>query len=116
MSNDLAIATVTATLREWIRPALEVDVTGAQVSLNRPDQIAAFENPGVNVFLYQVTPNAAWRNQDLPTRRGSNGEVLQRPQAALDLHYLLTCFGDETLLEPSGFWAVWSAPCTRVRR
>ena len=54
---------------------------------------------GVNVFLYQVTPNAAWRNADLPTRR-ANGDLIQRPQAALDLHYLLTFYGDESLLQP----------------
>lgn len=54
---------------------------------------------GVNIFLYQATPNTAWRNHDLPTRRG-DGSLAQRPQIALDLHYLLTFYGDETLLEP----------------
>ncbi len=41
----------------------------------------------VNLFLYQTTINAAWRNQDFPTpRRGQPG----RPLLPLTLHYLLT--------------------------
>src|SRR5262249_15649444 len=55
--------------------------------------------PGVNIFLYQVTPNAAFRNADLPTRR-ADGTLVRRPQAALDLHYLLTFYGDDGTLEP----------------
>ena len=39
------------------------------------------------------------RNRDLPTRN-SDGELVQRPRVALDLHYLLTFYGDEMLLEP----------------
>jgi len=99
MSNDLAIATVTATLMEWVRPALEGDVDGGGVAALRPDEIDSLEGPGVNFFLYQVTPNPGYRNADLPTRR-SNGNVLQRPQAALDLHYLLTFYGSDLSLEP----------------
>jgi hypothetical protein len=99
MSNDLAIATVTATLTEWVRPALEDDVDGAGVAAVRPDQVDALEGPGVNFFLYQVTPNPAYRNDDLPSRR-SNGNVVRRPQAALDLHYILTFYGNDISLEP----------------
>ncbi len=99
MSNDLAIATVTATLGEWVRPALEDDLGGAGVNMVRPDQIDGLAGSGVNIFLYQVTPNSAYRNVDLPTRR-SGGTVVRRPQAALDLHYMLTFYGTETSLEP----------------
>jgi hypothetical protein len=99
MSNDLAIATVTATLMEWVRPALEDDLDGGGVASVRPDQIESLDGPGVNFFLYQITPNPAYRNDDLPTRR-SDGNVVRRPQAALDLHYLLTFYGSDLLLEP----------------
>jgi hypothetical protein len=51
------------------------------------------------VYLYQVTPNAAYRNADLPTRR-DDSTLVQRPQAALDLHYLFTFHGDDSQLEP----------------
>jgi len=100
MSNFLAIATVTASLRKTLQGAVGADVPGATVTTARPDSP---ENgtPGarVNIYLFQVTPNAAWRNADLPTRR-PNGELVQRPRVALDLHYLLTFYGNETQLEP----------------
>jgi hypothetical protein len=99
MSNFLAIATVTATLSQLIRGAVRTDVPGADVTMVRPDTLQNGAAPtGVNVFLYQATPNGAWGNADVPTRR-SNGEVAQRPQVALDLHYLLTFTGNEAELE-----------------
>lgn len=100
MSNFLSIATVSATLRRTLQAAVDRDVPGANVRTVRPDG-AGNNAParGVNIFLYQVTPNAAWRNADLPTR-GGEGELVQRPRVALNLHYLLAFFGDEGQLEP----------------
>src|SRR5438552_2365082 len=100
MSNFLAIATVTATLKRILHAIVSVDVNGADVRTVRPELLvndAAFI--GANLYLYQVTPNAALRNADLPTRR-ADGSVIQRPQAALDLHYLFSFYGDETKYEP----------------
>jgi hypothetical protein len=100
MSNFLAIATVTATLGRVLQGAVGADVPGALVTAVRPDgPNSGVPDTGVNLFLYQVTPNAQWRNQDLPTRR-ADGTVAQRPQAALDLHYLLSFYGAEVELEP----------------
>ncbi len=100
MSNELAIATVTASLSELLRPAVQSEVPGAGVSMVRPDEVASLEAPGVNIFLYQVLPNPAYRNADLPLRGNTTGRLLERPQAALDLYYLLTFYGNETTLEP----------------
>jgi hypothetical protein len=100
MSNFLAIATVTAALSQVLQAAVGPDVPGATVTTLRPDgNGGGMPSTGVNIFLYQVTPNAAWHNADLPTRR-SNGALMLRPQAALDLHYLLTFYGAEAQLEP----------------
>jgi uncharacterized protein DUF4255 len=100
MSNFLAIATVTAALSQVLLEAVVPDVSGADVTTVHPDgERGTLPTTGVNIFLYQVTQNAAWHNADLPTRRG-NGDLIQRPQAALDLHYLLTFYGDEKLLQP----------------
>ena len=101
MSNFLAIATVTATLQlEIVGPAASTAVGGAIAVPNRPDnRDAEISATRVHIYLYQVSPNAAWRNRDLPTRN-SDGELVQRPRVALDLHYLLTFFGDDMLLEP----------------
>jgi hypothetical protein len=100
MSNFLAIATVTATLSQLIGAAIDKDVSGATVTTLRPDGGGGtLPAPGVNLYLYQVTPNAAWLNADLPTRN-SEGQLVQRARAAVDVHYLLTFYGDEAKLEP----------------
>lgn len=100
MSNYLAIATVTTGLVRYLQGAVGADVGNAVVTSVRPDgPNSGVPEVGVNIFLYQATPNTAWRNHDLPTRR-PDGTLAQRPQIALDLHYLLTFYGDETLLEP----------------
>jgi Pvc16 N-terminal domain len=99
VSNALAIATVTQTLRNILHDAIGIsNVAGAQVKFVRPDDAANLPATGVNVFLYQVAPNTALRNADLPTRM-ADGTLLQRPQAALDLFYLITFYGDDAQLE-----------------
>ena len=100
MSNYLAVATVTATLSRALTTAVGTDVPGATVTTLRPnDSTNGTPGRGVNIYLYQVTPNAAWRNADLPTRR-EDGQLVQRPQVALDLQYLLSFYGEEVQLEP----------------
>lgn len=103
MSNYLAIATVTATLSQLIYDALSAvsnEIKGAIVTTVRPDEAAHDSAQAkVNVYLYQITPNAALRNADLPTRR-ADGSLAQRPKIALDLSYLLTFYGDEPTLIP----------------
>lgn len=100
MSNHLAIATVTASLAQVLQSEVERDVPGSTVTTARPDAAnAALGGTRVNLYLYQVTPNAAWRNSDLPTR-ADNGRLMQKPRVALDLHYLLTFYGNEAQHEP----------------
>ncbi len=103
MSNYRAIATVTAVLRHNLERAFEDVDTGssgpaASAMTVRPDNIKD-DFVGVNIFLYQITPNAALRNADLPTRSPAGG-LVSRPQTALDLHYLLSFYGKETDLTP----------------
>ncbi len=100
MSNFLAVATVTATLGRVLTQAVAAEVPGAQVSTERPRGGDTQDGaPTVTVFLYQVTPNPGWRNLNVPTRAGDGG-LVDRPRAALDLHYLLSFSGNETKLEP----------------
>jgi hypothetical protein len=98
MSNHLAIATVSASLQAIVDTVAKAALPGGasvQVSTIRPDHIVADNGQaGASIFLYQVAPNPSWRNEDLATRR-RDGSLLQRPQTALDLYYLLTFFGDE---------------------
>lgn len=107
MSNTLALAAVTATLKHVLHEALAwqpTPVGGADVTTHRPAQLANADlvpagSAGLNVFLYQATPNHAWNLSDLPTR-GRDGTLASRPAAALDLHYLITAYGDEEALAP----------------
>jgi hypothetical protein len=99
VSNYLAFANVTAALRDLLDAAAKQAVPAALATLERPDTLKDEKNPRVSVFLYQVTPNVAWRNADLPTRR-QDGTVAQLPQAAFDLHYVLSFYGSDNLLEP----------------
>ncbi|HLM54875.1 MAG TPA: DUF4255 domain-containing protein [Pyrinomonadaceae bacterium] len=102
MSTALAIASVTAVLKDLLNngiidhdlPPLVGEVT---VSALPPDRINVDNNSEtsqLNLFLYQVTPNAAWRNVALPSR-DSRGARLTNPPLALDLHYLLTAYGEK---------------------
>ncbi len=100
MSNFLAIATVTAALHRLLQASAGADVPGATVTTDRPETSANGPgSPTVNIYLYQVVPNPALRNNDLPTRT-SGGDLVQRPVAALDLHYLFTFSGADDELEP----------------
>jgi Pvc16 N-terminal domain len=102
MSNALGISAVTESLVQFLSNAIvkPSQVPDAWVSSVTPDQTAGLANPGVNVFLYQVSPNAAYRNADLPTRAADGKTLLRKPQLALNLHYLLTFYGDESALAP----------------
>jgi hypothetical protein len=100
MANHLAIATVTEALRLRLAGALEPEISGVDVVARRPGAKDGQEGGQVTVFLYRITPNAALRNSDLPTRGADGNDVRQRPRVAVDLHYLLSFSGDEAELVP----------------
>jgi hypothetical protein len=99
VSNFLAVATATEALRLFVTRALTPDIPFAvNVVSGRPPAEPPAE-PTITVFLYQVTPDPHLRNRDEPLR-ASDGTLLSRPVAAVDLSYLITFFGDETQLVP----------------
>lgn len=97
MSNGLALATVTQALALLIESNLgpEMDLA-VKVETRKPPAEPPAE-PTINVFLYQVTPNPSMRHHDLPTR-ASDGTLLKRPAMPLDLHYLISAYGEEAEL------------------
>jgi hypothetical protein len=102
MSNYLAIATVTAGLYQLLLDPVRKAVGGAaNIVFGRPlaHDDDKDSSPRLNIYLYRVTPNAAFRNADLPTRR-ADGTLVKRPMAALDLHYLFTFHGKDDQFEP----------------
>jgi len=101
MSNALAIAGVTAVLRDRLNDGLvNHNVTGVlgstvTVSVDPPDRVVpadSSEASQLNLFLYQVTPNQGWRNAGLPSRDGSGRHRLTNPPLALDLHFLISAY------------------------
>lgn len=99
MSNHLAVATVGAVLRQVVLGAVSGAVSGSvAIQFGRPPA-APTSALLVNIYLYRVSPSAALRNDDLATR-DSGGRLTRRPRAAIELHYLLSFYGDPTTLEP----------------
>jgi hypothetical protein len=103
MSSPLAIAGVTAVLLDLLNDGLiNQDLAGVgtvKVSARPPDRVdTGTQEPNqLNLFLYLVTPNAGWRNTALPSLDGRGTARLSNPPLALDLHYLLTAFGQDDL-------------------
>jgi Pvc16 N-terminal domain len=100
MSNPLAIAATTATLRSLLDAQIPKAVTDIPNSFNvttlSPDVAAkeySDEKIGLNLFLYQTVANAAWRNMDAPVsvRPGETG----LPPLALNLHYIITAYAKD---------------------
>ncbi|AFY34116.1 DUF4255 domain-containing protein [Calothrix sp. PCC 7507] len=94
MSNSLAIAAVTSTLRSLLQQRFDTNGFGSVTVTTKPLDRARSNTNGdgnqVNLFLYQTKENAAWRNQDLPSQV-KPGETAQ-PPLALNLYYLLTAY------------------------
>ncbi|MGH3326180.1 MAG: DUF4255 domain-containing protein [Streptomyces sp.] len=97
MSNALAIATVTQALALLIENNLRPEIDMAVSVETRKPPAEPLTEPTITVFLYQVTPNVSMRHHDLPTR-AADGKLLKRPAAPLDLHYLISAYGEETEL------------------
>jgi Pvc16 N-terminal domain len=94
MSNSLAIAAVTATIKNLLFTGVSADVAGAVISTSPPDRVRTHsQHNRLNLFLYQTSLDAAWRNQDLPevSKKGEEG----RPPLPLSLYYLVTAYGGE---------------------
>ena len=90
MSNQLAIAAVTATLRSLLVRGVGIPEVTARPLDNARRSATGHQ---LNLFLYQVLPDAALRNQDMPfrTKPGEN----DYPPLPLMLYYLLTAYSDD---------------------
>ncbi|MCT0198352.1 DUF4255 domain-containing protein [Synechococcus sp. CS-1325] len=106
MSSALALAAVTAVLRDLLNDGLiNHNISGSlgggvTVSVLPPDRVVvanSSEASQLNLFLHQVTPNSGWRNEGLPSRDASGSQRLSNPPLALDLHYLLSVYSGSDL-------------------
>jgi hypothetical protein len=101
VSGPFAIAAVTAVLKDVLNDGLAnhdlSSVGNVAVTALPPDRIPvtnADEQSQLNLFMYQVVENQGWHNMGLPSR-SSAGDRLTNPPLALDLHYLLTAYGQK---------------------
>ncbi|MFJ2584920.1 DUF4255 domain-containing protein [Streptomyces sp. NPDC087538] len=97
MSNALALAHVTQALALLIEDNLQPEIDIAVNVEARKPPADPPTDPTITVFLYQVTPDTSQRNNDLPSRT-SDGRLVKRPAAALDLHFVISAYGDEVTL------------------
>ena len=105
MSNALAVASVSFVLVDLlnnglidhdISATLGNEVTVSALSPDKVDglQTKATANSQLNLFLYNVTQNQGWKNVGYPSR-DSNGDRVNNPPLAINLHYLLSAYGME---------------------
>jgi hypothetical protein len=105
MSTALGIASVTQVLKDLLNDGLirhdiggtinsQVSVSSLAPSLIENDKKVT--DTQLNLFLYRVSPNSGWHNIGYPSRN-SAGEIINNPPLALNLHYMLTAFGDSEL-------------------
>lgn len=106
MSTALAIAGVTAVLRDRLNDGLvNHNVAGilgstVTVSVSPPDRVVPAEGTEpsqLNLFFFGASSNPAWRNDSLPSYDGSGRNRLSNAPLPLDLHYLISAYGDGDL-------------------
>lgn len=96
MSDFLALAAITNTLRNLLDSGLNADapLAGTTVTTRPPDKARSGINGSqVNLFLHRTAVHATWRNMDIPQRTKS-GES-SHPPLPLTLHYLITAYYGE---------------------
>lgn len=106
MSSALGISAVTAVLETLLNGVYNpgAGLGTITVSAVAPDIVQTALGSGaeaqlqVNLFLHQVTLNAAWRNIGLPSLGADGSSVLKNRPVALDLHYLLTAYASQNCL------------------
>ncbi len=96
MSNYQAIGGVSATLQTLLRDRMEIPPlssgdTTVPITISTPSTDDNTEDPRINLFLFRVTENHYYKNQEIPGH--GHPAAFGRPPLSLDLHFLLTAFG-----------------------
>jgi len=99
MGNFNSIASVTRILTYLLEEGLNKEIrlerlAGQPSVTSKP--LNEIPNPltgdGLNLFLFQVNPNTAYRNFDLPRRDSGGAMIRNSVSLGVDLHYLLTSY------------------------
>lgn len=107
MSNVHAVALVSQALVLLLQDAVNAVPGSTKVACGHPRDIpSANKDARVNVFLYQVAPNAAWRNTEVSVRpKGTTfpkgqSPVARVPIVPINLYYMISFYGDESTFVP----------------
>ncbi len=91
--SALSIAAITYILKNLldntlVQHSIAASVGDVTVTALPPDRVTtgSDERSQINLFLYRVTPHTAWR--------GNATRQRDAPSLALDLHYLVTAYGE----------------------
>ena len=101
MSSLKAIAAVTYILQQIVKESVTnegIDTLGVEVftkPLDRLEEDLNLDANALNLYLYMVTENGSWKNQDLISRNQA-GQRVSNPYLALDLYYMLSTHGSES--------------------
>jgi Pvc16 N-terminal domain len=109
MADFRAIGGVSATLQTLLRDRLEVPggLPVPTITIGPPpfalhSNASVAETPRLNLYLYRVTENGYLQNQEI-SGRGTRG-AFGRPPLSLNLHYLITAYGNRALpQDPTAF-------------
>lgn len=100
MTTFLGIGGVSATLQSLLEDRMPLpsgiggDDFEVTIGVPKPDTENGRETARVNLYLYRVTRNGALANQDIPGR--SDPGSADQPPLPLNLHYLVTAYGNTT--------------------
>ncbi len=95
MTNSLAVSAVTTTLQYLLKKGLEKELSSGNVTAMPPDKVeASTTGEGqVNLFLYNISYDAAWRNMTIPNRVKPYESGF--PPLPLVLHYIVTAYSKD---------------------
>lgn len=100
MTNGAGIAACSAVLQQLFQESLGGTALASAlggtptVTVLPPDRITVGtnEDPQLNLFVYNATPNSGWANRELPSHAGDGRRSTAAP-LAVDLHYVVSAYG-----------------------
>jgi hypothetical protein len=95
MSNSLAVSAVTTTMRHLLEKGLAKELNSGNVTAMPPDKVdtSSIGSGQVNLFLYHVSYDAAWRNMNMPNQVKPFETGF--PPLPLVLNYLVTAYAKD---------------------
>lgn len=99
MSNELTIATITATIQDILQSTVDAKLPGTIVTRGNPvvsDE--GIPKKRLNVKMYQSNANTSLRDAD--PRKGRPGGESKPTEVPQDLYYIVSAYGDDEKSEP----------------